>query len=194
MVKRIAFLLILGIAFLSCNNPATKTDEEVKNDSVKTETVDADVKETICTGTVVDSILSNPEAFVGQELAMCGVAIHICQHSGDKLFLANCNFGEEYIVVMAGDEMETFDNELLNKHVMIEGVLVKMEDDDEVEIHHDKAVVYYIECSKVNACTCEDYDTEAQEKYLENDFDNDHGHHDHDGEGHHEDHHEDHEE
>lgn len=149
MIRTISILVLLTMFFASCNNPANKESEEKTKEKVVAE--EQAVK---CSGIYVDSIIDNPEAFLGQEISVCGVATHVCMHSGDKIFLSPDESGEESFIITTGENIEKFDQELTNKHVMVTGVVTKVEDEEEVETHHDHEVVYYLECSKISECSC----------------------------------------
>lgn len=151
-MRTIGFLFLLALGVVACNNPANKTDEN-SNDTIEKQEVIVDNNIKSCNGLFVDTVINNLELFVGQEISVCGTATHVCMHSGDKLFLSPCSDSEEALIVMANKDLKTFDQELLGKHVMVSGIMVKAED-DAVETHHDHEVTYYLECSKVHECTC----------------------------------------
>lgn len=55
----------------------------------------------------VDSLLSNPDAFVDQEVVLEGVCAHICKHGGGKIFLMGSD-DTKTIRVEAGDAIGSF--------------------------------------------------------------------------------------
>jgi hypothetical protein len=149
MTKTIGILLLLALFFISCNNAGNKANDEKQNEEVV-----AEEQAAVCSGIYVDSIIENPEAFLGQEITICGVATHVCMHEGDKIFLSPDANGEESFIVTTGENMDKFEQDLTNKHIMVTGTVKKVEEEEEVETHHDHEVVYYLECSKLSECSC----------------------------------------
>lgn len=138
--------------FFACNNVETKkTDDECCN---KQEECD----KTACKDMItVDSLLANLDTFVGKEVKVCGKCIHVCQHSGKNIFVANPDNDSILIIGKANDDLGAFDQELLDKHVILYGTLKSVEvENTEAEVHHDIEVQYFVEVSKVEQCNCGD--------------------------------------
>jgi fructose-specific component phosphotransferase system IIB-like protein len=86
----------------------------------------------------VDSLLANLETYVGKEVKVCGKCIHVCEHSGKNIFLANPEDDEIMIVGKAGEGIEAFNKALNGKHIYLIGTLKSVEvEGDEAEVHHD---------------------------------------------------------
>lgn len=144
------FLLIAIIAIVfACNNANTSKE-------VDTQAVDSVNNTSCCKDLVkVDSLLANIDSFVDKELTVCGKCTHICQHHGDKIFVANPDNDSLVIICKKTAEMENFSNDLQDKFVKVKGTLKAVKQEGEVEVHHDVKVNYYIEVKEVNVCSCD---------------------------------------
>jgi hypothetical protein len=134
--------------FFACNNAETKkTDEKC---------CDNEMCKDMCKDMItVDSLLANIDSFVGKEVKVCGQCIHVCQHSGKNIFVANPENDSILIIGKANDELGTFATELENKHVILYGVLKSVEvENSDPEVHHDITLEYFVEVSKVEKCEC----------------------------------------
>lgn len=136
--------------FFACNNAETKkTDDECCNKQEKCD-------KTTCKDMVtVDSLLANLDTFVGKEVKVCGKCIHVCQHSGKNIFVANPENDSIMILGKAGEGIEKFDPELIDQHVIMTGILKSVEvESEEPEVHHDVTMEYFVEVSEVKICEC----------------------------------------
>ncbi|MBP7464421.1 MAG: hypothetical protein KA793_08795 [Bacteroidales bacterium] len=147
-MKHLFVILVAAILVSACCNNK-KTDDKCcdGNDTTKTSCK--------CPENMVnlDSLLLNPDSFVDKEISACGIATHVCEHSGKNLFVAVNEDDENYLVAKATDSLGTFDKTLAGKHVMVSGTFRKTEEES-VETHHEKDVFYYLETSKVAECKC----------------------------------------
>jgi len=143
-MKKLFYLLIPAMFFFACNNTETKkTDDECCDKEMCKDMI------------TVDSLLANIDSFVGKEVKVCGQCIHVCQHSGKNIFVANPDNDSIMILGKAGEKIEKFDSELMDQHVIMTGVLKSVEvESDEPEVHHDITMEYYVEVSKVEKCEC----------------------------------------
>ena len=150
-MKKLFLLIIPAMMLFACNNAEKKTDDKCC-DKEKCE-------QTSCTKDMmtVDSLLANLESYVGKEVKVCGKCIHVCEHSGKNIFLANPDDEEILIIGKAGEGIEAFDKALNGKHIYLKGTLKSVEvEGDEAEVHHDITVEYYIEVSEAKECCCGD--------------------------------------
>lgn len=99
-MKKLIFVLLGVLAFVSCNNEnkALKNQEAV----------------------FISSANFEQEAvnLVDQKIAMEGTVNHVCKNGGKRFFL-----GEERIKVLASDKIGSFDVGLEGSDVLVEGVL-----------------------------------------------------------------------
>ena len=109
-LQRTSLLLIFATLFLvGCSKGESNQQQE--EDAV-TSTLD------------VDSLLSNPDAFVDQDIVLEGICTHICKHGGGKIFLMGSD-DSKTIRVEAGDAIGSFPEECVHSVVKVEGKLVK---------------------------------------------------------------------
>jgi hypothetical protein len=151
-MKKLFYLLVPAMFFFACNNSDTKKEEDSCCEKDKKECCDKEACKDMIT---VDSLLANLETFVNKDVKVCGKCIHVCEHSGKNIFIANPENDTIMIVGKAGEGIEKFDKALLDKHVMVIGVLKSVEvENEEAEVHHDIAVEYYIEVKEAKECKC----------------------------------------
>ncbi len=68
------------------------------------------------------SLVSNPSDYIGKNISVEGKVVHVCTHSGKKLFIT----GEDpnvKLYVQAGEEMPKFPAELLGSKIVVEGTI-----------------------------------------------------------------------
>jgi len=149
-MKQILTLLMVALLFVACGNCKKCKDDDKCCDSTKNECCKH--PENLV---MVDSLLTNQEAFLDKNIAVCGVAIHVCEHSGKNLFIATDTAAEDYLVAKATADLGVFDKALLNEHVCAFGTFKKAEV-EAVETHHEKEVYYYLQCDSVKQCKCKE--------------------------------------
>ena len=106
----------------------------------KSENNDADVAETIS----VDSVVANPEAFLGDTITIEGVVSHLCKHGGRKAFLLGST-DNTLIRCEATPEMGgAFPQECIHKPMAVTGVVVESRIDEapiqQMEAQHAEQV------------------------------------------------------
>lgn len=108
-----AFAAILAFAATGCSSKAS------------TETAEADA-------ITVDTILANPEAFVGQTVTIEGVVSHLCKHGGRKAFLLGSD-DNTMIRCDATPEMgNVFPQETIHQPLRVTGVVMESRLDEQV--------------------------------------------------------------
>ncbi len=110
MIRRIFSFVILAAVLSSCGNTG-------KKEAVKAEGTDA-VKVEFA------SLVENPDNFVGKNIVVEGKVVHVCTHSGKKLFIVGEN-PDVRLFIAAGEDMPKFPMELLGSNVVVEGVITK---------------------------------------------------------------------
>lgn len=148
-MKKLFYLLIPAMFFFACNNAETKKSDETCCDKEQCD-------QTMCKDMVtVDSLLANLDSFVDKEVKVCGKCIHVCEHSGKNIFVANPENDSIMIIGKAGEGIDQFDKNLVDKHVMMVGTLKSVEvENEDAEVHHDITVNYYVEVKEVKECNC----------------------------------------
>lgn len=162
-MKKLLLLIIPAMMLFACNNADKKTDDKCCD---KEKCEQGSCKDMI----TVDDLLANLDENLGKEVTVCGKCIHVCEHSGKNIFLANPENDSIMIVGKAGEGIEAFDKALNGKHIYLKGTLKSVEvEGDEAEVHHDITVEYYIEVSEAKECCCGDKkDSKCCDKSDEN--------------------------
>ena len=83
------------------------------------------------TEVTVENFKSQAKDLVEKEVTITGVAKHICQHSGRKLFLAPLTESEELVTVFTNNDMQPFDKETIGKTYTVNGIVKITETIDE---------------------------------------------------------------
>ncbi|MBN2776542.1 MAG: hypothetical protein JXR36_02805 [Bacteroidales bacterium] len=153
-MKKLMLLILPAMFFFACNNADTKTEKDECCDKDKKEECSDVCKKDVMT---VETLMASLEEKVDQEVVVCGKCTHICDHSGRNIFVNSFENEEVVIVGKAGEGIEKFDKALEGKDVVVKGKLiaVEVEHEDELEVHHDVELNYYIEVTEVSQCSCE---------------------------------------
>ncbi|MCK7474993.1 MAG: hypothetical protein MZV49_18975 [Rhodopseudomonas palustris] len=70
------------------------------------------------------SLISDPSGYVGKNISVEGKVVHVCTHSGKKLFITGEN-PDVRLYIQAGEEMPKFPMELLGSEIVVEGTLTQ---------------------------------------------------------------------
>jgi hypothetical protein len=111
MLKKIISLSLIAMLVLSCGN---KSKKEVPQSAGGTESVKVEFA----------SLIANPSEYVGKNISIEGKVVHVCTHSGKKLFITGEN-PDVRLYVQAGEEMPKFPMELLGSEIVVEGTLTQ---------------------------------------------------------------------
>jgi len=112
MIKKTLTLLFAAALLASCGNTGKK---------------EAAVKAGEQSGAVkveFASLIENPENYIGKEISVEGKVVHVCMHSGKKLFITGEN-PDIRLYVQAGEDMPKFPTELLGSEIVVEGTLTQ---------------------------------------------------------------------
>ena len=152
-MKRLMYLILPAMIFFACNN-AEQTKKEVTEDNDNLEQTEQ--TEHLCRkdAITVDVLMENLEEKVDQEVIVHGICTHICDHSGKNIFVNSLENEDVLIIGKAGEGIEKFDKALEGKQVVVKGKLigVKAEQNEEIEVHHDVELNYYIQVSVITEC------------------------------------------
>lgn len=110
MIRRILSFVVIAAVLSSCGTTGNK-------EAAKTEGTDA-VKVEFA------SLVENPNNFVGKNIVVEGKVVHVCTHSGKKLFIVGEN-PDVRLFIAAGEDMPKFPMELLGSNVVVEGLITK---------------------------------------------------------------------
>jgi len=112
MLKRFIYFVTVAAILSSCGNTGNK---EAASTTEGTETT-AKVE--------FASLIENPDNYVGKNIVVEGKVVHVCTHSGKKLFIVGDN-PDVRLYIQAGESMPKFPMELLGSTVVVEGTLTK---------------------------------------------------------------------
>ncbi len=71
------------------------------------------------------ALTENPDNYVGKDISIRGKVVHVCMHSGKKMFITGEN-PDIRLYIQAGEEMPKFPTELLGSEVEVQGKLIKV--------------------------------------------------------------------
>ena len=120
-MKKIIGFAIMAALFAACGNTA---ENKAVNEN------DKGVEQVTFT-----SITENPDQYLGKEITVEGKVVHVCMHSGKKMYIV----GEDpdiRLFISAGEEVPKFPTELLGSEISVTGVFQKLEAGAEMEQEH----------------------------------------------------------
>lgn len=111
MIRKIFSLLLTTVLISSCGNKGNKeTSSTTQEPGVKVEFA---------------ALIENPDNYVDKDMVIEGKVVHVCPHTGKKMFIVGEN-PDIRLYIQAGDDAEKFPMELLGSIVTVEGRLTKM--------------------------------------------------------------------
>lgn len=112
MIRKLLSLLVLAAFMVSCNNAKNESasKSEAASDAVKVE---------------FTSLIEKPGDYMGKNISVEGKVVHVCTHSGKKLFIVGEN-PDVRLYIQAGENMPKFPMDLLGSTVVVEGKLTKV--------------------------------------------------------------------
>jgi len=111
MIKKVFSLSVIALLVLSCGNKGKK---DVTQNTGTSEPVRVEFA----------SLISDPSDYVGKNISVEGKVVHVCTHSGKKLFITGDN-PDVRLYIQAGEEMPKFPMELLGSEIEVEGTLTR---------------------------------------------------------------------
>ena len=111
MMKRIFGLVIIAAMFAACGNTTEENTAAPAADE---------------TGLAFASITENADQYLGKEITVEGKVVHVCVHSGKKMYIVGEN-PDIRLFVSAGDEVAKFPMDLLGSEIKVTGTLEKIE-------------------------------------------------------------------
>ncbi len=119
MFKKLFLFAMIALFFAACNTATQETGEQA---------TEAENQEIVMMSTA--DFLTHPEDYVGKEVVVDGIAIHVCQHGGKRMFIVGDETEEERIQVKAGDNIDAFDVELEGSDITLKGVVDELRIDE----------------------------------------------------------------
>ncbi|MEE4114535.1 MAG: hypothetical protein V2I37_00085 [Marinilabiliaceae bacterium] len=112
MIKRLFGFIIMAAVVVSCgSNTEKKTDAAAEEAAQQIEFA---------------SLIDDPAAYLEKEITLEGNVVHVCKHSGKKMFIVGEN-PDIRLYISAGEEVPKFPMELLGSNVTVTGLLSKVE-------------------------------------------------------------------
>jgi hypothetical protein len=173
-MKKLMLLLLPAMFLFACNNDSSTDAEADEKCCDKEEQCEKKCKNAIS----VDELMENLEENVDKEVTVRGVCTHICDHSGKNIFV-NSKLDDEILIVgKAAEGVEKFDKALEGKEVMVIGKLitVELENEEEIEVHHEAELNYYIEVTEVKECCKGERKHDGTGEHKDHDCDGDQNH------------------
>jgi len=110
MIRKLFSIVFAAALITGCGNTGNKNVKsapEVTDNGAKVE---------------FTSLIEDPASFVGKTISVEGKVVHVCTHSGKKLFITGEN-PDIRLYVQAGENMPKFPMELLGSEIVVEGKL-----------------------------------------------------------------------
>lgn len=153
-MKNILFVFVILIAFWSCNLTSSKEASSEK-------CCDSLLKSTQDEYLTIENILASPADYINKTITLKGLCIHTCKHGGKRMFLQGTD-EDQLILVLAGNEISSFENELIGSHIAVTGLLMPIGINEE-ETHKEdenhqcetesKVKSYQINCTSYKKVT-----------------------------------------
>jgi len=144
MIKQIFAVLIFAAILSSCGNTG-KTSEEAVNVEFA-------------------SLIENADSFDGKNVILTGKVVHVCEHSGKKMFIVGEN-PDIRLQIAADEETPKFEMALLGTEITVEGLLTKMVTPAKPEGEHNEGEMKEGEHAEGEAAEgCEETHVEGEAK------------------------------
>jgi hypothetical protein len=113
MIKKMFLFLMTAMMLASCGS----SPEQAKTEVVEVVKIS------------VDDFWNNPGTFVGQEVMIEGVVLHVCQHGGKRMFIAGSD-PDERLQIRPGDDMQPFSVKMEGSFLEIRGIVDELRIDE----------------------------------------------------------------
>lgn len=105
MKRQIFTVLLASLILFSCGNTVKKENKET-------------------TKVEFDSLIANPDQYIGKNISIDGKVVHVCTETGKKMFIVGGN-PDIRLFVAAGENISKFPMELLGTNITVEGLITK---------------------------------------------------------------------
>lgn len=110
MSKRFLPLMIAALLLASCGSKSGKEASKADENAVKVEFA---------------SLVANPYDYVDKNISVEGKVVHVCMHTGKKMFIVGEN-PDIRLFISAGENAPKFPTELVGSQITVEGHLEKV--------------------------------------------------------------------
>jgi hypothetical protein len=151
MIKNVFGILAIAAIMLSCGNSTKEKKSETEAAPLAVE---------------FNSLIENPAEYLDKDITIEGNVVHVCKHSGKKMFIVGEN-PDIRLFITAGEEVPVFPMELLGSTISVSGHLTMVEagekkGDGSGEGEHAEEGEQIVEPEKADvAAEGEDCETEA---------------------------------
>ena len=149
-MKKLFFSVAILLIMVSCNFSEKKQSSDQNSSEIE---LKSDQEEIL----TVEKLLANPEVYLNKNISLQGLCVHTCKHSGKKMFLQGTN-EDELVLVLAGDNVPTFEQELTGSQVIVTGLLTAKESEMDEHASGDnncetesKSKSYQLSCTAYRA-------------------------------------------
>jgi hypothetical protein len=111
MIRYILYFIIISGLLTSCGNTCNK--------DVASSCQEQGAK------IAFSSLIEHPENYIDKNIIIEGKVIHVCIHSGKKLFIVGDN-PDVRLFVSAGEDVPRFSTDLLGSEVVVEGLISRI--------------------------------------------------------------------
>jgi hypothetical protein len=112
MLRRFLYLAVLAAALTSCGNKTSKNESSQNGESA------------VAMKVAFDSLIANPDNYIGKTISLEGKVIHVCTETGKKMFISGSN-PDVSLYIAAGDKISKFPMELLGSEITVEGTITR---------------------------------------------------------------------
>jgi hypothetical protein len=112
MIRKILPFVITALLFSSCGNKSGKGTSETASGSEQAVNVQ------------FASLVENPGNYINKNIVVEGKVVHVCPHTGKKMFIVGDN-PDIMLYVSAGENTPKFPMELLGSKISVEGRLAQ---------------------------------------------------------------------
>ncbi len=113
MLRRLLSIALFSVLLSSCGNRVSKDNPSKNEESGITTIVE------------FDSLIANPDSYVGKTISIEGKVVHVCTETGKKMFITGHN-PDVRLYVAAGDKISKFPMELLGSEITVEGLITRV--------------------------------------------------------------------
>lgn len=123
MIRKFFALLVLFVFVFACGDK--KGEDQVVKEGVKKETV----KTEVIIPLTVANFQEKAEDLIGKKVSVSGTVVHVCQHSGKRLFITDEN-PDVKIKIEAGKNIAKFEQELNGSDIKVIGIVKEFKIDE----------------------------------------------------------------
>jgi len=110
MIKKFLPIVFAALILSACGNKSGKEAADKTSEAVKVEFA---------------SLVSNPSDYVDKNISVEGKVVHVCMHTGKKMFIVGEN-PDIRLFISAGENVPKFPLELVGSQITVEGHLERV--------------------------------------------------------------------